>query len=91
MAVLGEGKADVADGPGAREQGDVAVAGLEQGGAGEGAGAGAEAVEDGVDLLGGGEVGGGEGVVAELGDAEEAGGGAFVGVAFAGAVWPGRR
>ncbi len=74
VAVLGEGKADVADGPGAREERDVAVAGFEERGASEGAGAGAEAVEDGVDLLGGGHVGGGDGVVAELGDAEEADG-----------------
>ena len=52
------------------EEGDFVIAGGEERGAGGAEGGGAGAVEHGVDLLGGGHVGGGDGVVAELGDAE---------------------
>ena len=65
-------EADVADGPGFRQEGDFVEAGGEQGAAGGGEGRGAGAVEHGVDLLGCGHVGGGDGVVADEGDAEVA-------------------
>ena len=65
-----EGQADVADAPGFGENGDVVVAGGEERGAGGGDGAGAGAVEHGVDLFRCGHVGGGEDVVADLRDAE---------------------
>ncbi len=70
VAVGEEREADVADAPGFGEDGDFVIAGGEERGTGGGEGAGAGAVEHGVDLLGGGHVGGGEDVVAELGDAE---------------------
>ncbi len=71
-----EWEPDMAYAPGGGEGGDVAVAGGEEGRAGEGTGGGAMAVDDGVNLLGCGHVGGGDGVVADEGDA--------VGVALAG-------
>src|ERR1700756_6017024 len=73
VATVGEWKADLTDGPGAREGRDFAVAGGEQRGAREWRGGGAEAIEGGGNLLGRGHVRGGDGVIAELGDAEGAG------------------
>ena len=69
----GEGEADVADGPGLpAEKRHVAEAGGEERRAGEGAGGGAAAIEDGVNLLGRRHVGGRDEVVAEDGDAQGA-------------------
>ena len=60
----------MADGPRAGEQRNVAVARGQQRRAGKGGRGGAIAVEHGVDLLGGGHVGSGDCVVAELRDAQ---------------------
>ena len=71
-ATLVEGQADLADAPGEREQRHIVKVLRQQRRAGEGQGGGAVAVEDGVNLLGGGGVGHGEHVVADLRDAHGA-------------------
>ena len=71
-AALREGQADLAHSPGEREQRDIVVVAVEEGGAGEGQCTGAAAVDDGVDLLGGGGVGDGHHVIADLADAHGA-------------------
>ena len=71
-ATLGEGQADLADAPNQGEQGHVVVVALEERGAGKGQRGSAMAVEHGMDLLSGWGVGDGNGVIADLRDADRA-------------------
>uniref|UniRef100_E6PWS1 Uncharacterized protein n=1 Tax=mine drainage metagenome TaxID=410659 RepID=E6PWS1_9ZZZZ len=71
-SAFGEGETDLSHAPGDREERNFGVVLSEEGGASEGQGGSAVTVENGVDLFGGGGVGDGDGVVANLGNADGA-------------------